>query len=369
MADVVLSRCEEYDVDCIECLLYDALDRLGGVAALQPGARVLVKPNLLMRRDPQRHTTTHPAVVEALVRVLAYRGCDVTIADSPGGPFTEGILRGLYTVTGMREVAARTGARLNESTDSVQVEVPSANLSHMLTVLRCAAEADLIISVGKIKTHGLTAYTGAVKNLFGLIPGTLKVDYHARFPDIRDFCLGLMDVVAWAKPCLSVLDGVWGMEGKGPSGGSPRKIGALVVSENPHAADVVGAGLIGLAPEEVPTLRAAREIGVLPEVRVLKEELAALRVPDFRKAPAECQTGILANPLFARIVRSHPYVHPRACVGCGACQNACPAKAIALKNGVPRFNYEKCIRCYCCQELCPQTAVDVWQPFFMKWLK
>jgi uncharacterized protein (DUF362 family)/Pyruvate/2-oxoacid:ferredoxin oxidoreductase delta subunit len=369
MADVVLSRCEQYDVDKIECLLYDALDRLGGVPALRPGARVLVKPNLLMKRGPEKHTTTHPAVVEALVRVLQQRGCAVIIADSPGGPISESILRGLYAATGMKGVAERTGAALCESTKSVQVEVSSPCLSHMLTVLKCAAESDLIVTVGKIKTHGLTKYTGAVKNLFGLIPGTLKVDYHARFPKIEDFCLGLMDVVSWANPCLSVLDGVWGMEGKGPSGGSPRKIGALVVSENPHAADVVGAGLIGFAPEEVPTLKAARERGLLPEVRVLKENLDALRVPDFRRAPAECERGILANPVFARAVRSRPIVKRDRCVGCGVCQRSCPAKAIALRGGVPAFDYKQCIRCYCCQELCPQTAVDVWQPFFMKWLR
>ena len=81
--------------------------RLPEISQLHPGANVLVKPNLLMKRDPDRHTTTHPAVVEAVVRVLQARGCEVTLADSPGGPFTEGMLPGLYALTGMKEVAER----------------------------------------------------------------------------------------------------------------------------------------------------------------------------------------------------------------------------------------------------------------------
>lgn len=369
MATVILKRCHEYDAARLQALLGEAMESLD-LSALRPGANVLLKPNLLMRREPDRHTTTHPAVVEALARPLAERGCRVTIADSPGGPFTAGLLRGLYESTGMQAAARRAGAELNFSTKSADVEVPNPCRTHMLTVLRCAAEADAIVSVGKIKTHGLTAYTGAVKNLFGLVPGMLKIDYHARFPDIDDFCGALLDIAGWAKPCLSVLDGIVGMEGKGPSGGTPRRIGALVVSDDPHAADVVGAALIGLNVEEVPTLRLAREKGLLPVPLVLGESVEDLAVPDFRRAPVEItRRGILTDKRFARLVRSHPCVHREKCVSCGICQRSCPAQAIELRGGVPHFDYKRCIRCYCCQELCPQTAVDVFQPFFMKWLR
>ena len=126
MTKVILRRCENYDADEIQSLLRDAIGELGGVPALHPGAKVLVKPNLLMRRDPERHTTTHPAVVEAVVRQLQDMGCTVTLADSPGGPFTEGLLRGLYALTGMEDVAKRTGASLNYSTESAEVELPDA---------------------------------------------------------------------------------------------------------------------------------------------------------------------------------------------------------------------------------------------------
>ena len=224
------------------------------------------------------------------MRVLQARGCEVTLADSPGGPFTEGMLPGLYAVTGMKEVAERTGAKLNTSIEGAEVEVPAPVKSHMLPVMRCVAEADCIVSVGKIKTHGLTAYTGAVKNLFGLVPGMLKIDYHARYPNIDDFSDGVLDIVKWAKPCLSVLDG------KGPSGGSPRAIGALVVSDNPHAADVVGAALIGLEPEQVSTLRAAARHDLLPVPQVLGESVDSLAVPDFVKAAVEGKVRILINP-------------------------------------------------------------------------
>ena len=243
-----------------------------------------------------RRSNLPTAVVEAVAKLVAEAGGQAVIADSPGGPFTAGLLRGLYESTGMQAAARRAGAELNFSTESADVEVPNPCRTHMLTVLRCAAEADAIVSVGKIKTHGLTAYTGAVKNLFGLVPGMLKIDYHARFPDIDDFCGALLDIAGWAKPCLSVLDGIVGMEGKGPSGGTPRRIGALVVSDDPHAADVVGAALIGLAVEEVPTLRLAREKGLLPVPLVLGESVEDLAVPDFHRAPVEItRRGILTD--------------------------------------------------------------------------
>lgn len=369
MSKVILRRCEEYRLDEIQRMVSEAISALGGLPALKSGAKVLVKPNLLLKRDPERHTTAHPVVVEAVVRALQEKGCEVSIADSPGGLFTEGILRGLYAVTGMEGVARRTGAKLVLSTETADVELPNGYKTHMLTVIRCAAEADCIVSVGKIKTHGLTAYTGAVKNLFGLVPGTLKVDWHARYPDIPDFSEAILDIERWAKPVLSVLDGVWGMEGKGPSGGTPRKLNAIVISDDAHACDIVASSLIGFEPEEVSTLKAAQAHGLLSVPLVEGESVESL-AQRFERAPAEASVkGILTNPVFAKLIRSKPVLHKKDCVGCGVCMRACPGKAIELVDKKPKFDYAKCIRCYCCQELCPQTAIDIWQPFFMKWIR
>lgn len=345
MATVILKRCHEYDAARLQALLGEAMESLD-LPALRPGANVLLKPNLLMRREPDRAHHDAPRRGGGAGAPAGRARLPRHHRRQPGGPFTAGLLRGLYESTGMQAAACRAGAELNFSTESADVEVPNPCRTHMLTVLRCAAEADAIVSVGKIKTHGLTAYTGAVKNLFGLVPGMLKIDYHARFPDIDDFCGALLDIAGWAKPCLSVLDGIVGMEGKGPSGGTPRRIGALVVSDDPHAADVVGAALIGLAVEEVPTLRLAREKGLLPVPLVLGESVEDLAVPDFRRAPVEItRRGILTDKRFARLVRSHPCVHREKCVSCGICQRSCPAQAIELRGGVPHFDYKRCIRC------------------------
>ena len=172
MASVVLSRCEKYDAKRIETLLENALKQLPEIPQLHPGANVLVKPNLLMKRDPDRHTTTHPAVVEAVVRVLQARGCEVTLADSPGGPFTEGMLPGLYALTGMKEVAERTGAKLNFSIEGAEVEVPDPIRSHMLTVMRCAAEAEGV-QLSLLSDYDLTGarhQTGTLVLGYGSLP-------------------------------------------------------------------------------------------------------------------------------------------------------------------------------------------------------
>lgn len=366
---VALMRCADYQQQDVDAAFFSAMALLPETGALRPGAHILVKPNLLMRRTPDRATTTHPAVVEAVVRYLIGKGMRVTIADSPGGLYTEGVLRGLYELTGMAEVAARTGAQLNMDTRAVEVAVPGARRSHKISVMAIATQVDAIVSIGKIKTHGMTVYTGAVKNLFGLVPGLTKVDYHARFPEMDDFCTALLDIASWARPVLSVLDGIVGMEGKGPSGGNPRAIGALVVGTDAHAVDCAGASLIGMEEEDVPTLRLARAYGLMPAMRVLGESAEGLRVAGFVRAPAEkAGKKLLSSKTFGRFVRSKPVVMQEKCVSCGVCVQCCPQKTIALKNGRIVFSYDACIRCYCCQELCPKNAIDVWQPFYMKML-
>ena len=318
-----------------------------------------------MRRHPDTASTTHPNMLEALIKLLIGRGAHVVVGDSPGGPFTEYLLRSVYDGSNITRLE-KLGATLNYDTGVETVACNGKTISR-IEIARFVREADAVITFAKLKTHMFMGYSGAVKNLFGVVPGTVKVDYHQRFTEKSDFAGMIVDVAESVAPRLSLIDAVVGMEGPGPTGGSPRPIGALIVSTDAHAADLIGSSLIGLKPCDVPTLAEAIARGLCPpsvgDIEVLGDSVASLAVPDFKiiqpDIPLAINIRMLNTKLVRRIFQTRPVVDKAVCVGCGECKRACPPKAIALIDKKPVFDRAKCIRCFCCQELCPKTAISV----------
>ena len=369
---VALRRCMTYDKPAVQEAVDDLFALCGGMESIvKPGQRVLVKLNLLMKRTPDRATTTHPAVAQAIVRAIQNAGATVILADSPGGPFTRGMLAGVYEACGVRAVAEETGCVLNDNFSTTTRFFEEGYAARHLDLLGVLDHVDAVITVGKLKTHGLTTMTGCVKNLYGLVPGTTKVEYHARYQDVTLFSNMLLDICACVKPCFAILDAVEGMEGEGPSGGRPRTIGALIGSRNAYAADVVGAALIGLAPEQVTTLEAAMKRDLLPEYEIAGDDIGSMTLTDF-DIPMKHKRASwvrLVNKL-PQALRPRPVFTHKRCDGCGTCVRACPAEAIAMDDRRrPQVDIGKCIRCYCCQELCPKTDVEVRRNPVFAWLK
>ena len=369
---VALRRCPQYDEQAVQEAVDELFALCGGVESIvKPGQRVLVKLNLLMKRAPERATTTHPAVARAVVRAIQNAGATAILADSPGGPFTRGMLAGVYETCGIRAVAEETGCMLNDDFSTTTRFFEEGQAARHLDLLGVLDHVDAVITVGKLKTHGLTTMTGCVKNLYGLVPGTTKVEYHARYQDVALFSNMLLDICACVKPCFAILDAVEGMEGEGPSGGRPRTIGALIGSRNAHAADAVGSRLIGLRPEQVTTLEAAVKRSLLPDYELVGDDIAPMILTDF-DIPMKHERASwvrLVNRL-PQALRPRPVFTHRLCDGCGTCVRACPAKAIAMdEKHRPQVDVRKCIRCYCCQELCPKTDVEVRRIPLFAWLK
>ncbi|MDR3585329.1 MAG: DUF362 domain-containing protein [Desulfosporosinus sp.] len=373
-AKVVLKYCPDYTAD-VELRLREGLAELGGMTEfVKPGQRVLLKVNLLMKKRPEEAVTTHPSVVEAVVHLVQEAGGVPIIGDSPGGPYTVSALQAIYTRSGLREVAERTGAILNEDVGQTIVQYPEGKLAKSLTVTNCVLEADVVIPLSKLKTHGMMTFTGAVKILFGVIPGLLKAEYHLKMFKITDFADLLVDIATWVQPALSIMDGVVGMEGDGPSAGKPRDIGALILSTDPFALDVVAADLIGLKPEKVPTLMAARARGLtsrLNEIQIKGDSRSLWRIQNFIIPKAISTNFFDMIPLPRNVkrfvlnrVRPRPIFVHETCVGCSDCVNNCPPKALTMnENQRPIVDLEACIRCFCCQELCPHQAVKLFKPW------
>ena len=353
---VYLAACPDYGQ--AEAKLREAVAALGGMERfVRPGERILLKANLLRAAPPESAICTHPAVAAAAAKLVAEAGGTAVITDSPGGALhKEAVLRGLYEKTGMAQAAAASGAEL------------------------CYDVFDL----PKLKTHVLMSMTGAVKNLFGVLPGLSKVGYHATHPSQEQFADVLLDLAEYVRPRLSIMDGVLAMEGDGPgASGTPRHAGVLLVSDSPLALDAAAAALIGLPLASNPVLLAAQRRGLRPsyieEVELLGEPLEALRMDDYR-FPSRIKgnlmefLGPLAGPagkLCKRVLSQTPKIRTDACVGCGICKSACPGKAISMDGpgGKARIDPRACIHCYCCHELCPQKAVALRQNWLGRYLK
>ncbi len=372
--DVAIVPCQSYDHAACLSALREVLSPFGGLNWVEPGMKIAVKANLVSMIKPEAAATTHPALLCALTELLRERGAEVIVGDSPGGLYTAAYVGAVYRGTGVTAVE-KYGARLNQDFSQAMGEMPDAVVMKTFQYTAWLDRCDAIIDFCKLKSHGMMAMSAAVKNLFGTIPGTMKPEYHFRFPNARDFAHMIVDLAEYWKPRLSIVDAVVGMEGNGPTAGAPKPIGCLLAGENPHKVDLACAGVLGIERSEIPTLEAALERGLIPEsVQQLEiaGDLSAFRVPDFQKI--ETKNGILfqddfhgplgrlLSPFLRRFIASRPQVHKSECIGCRKCAEICPAKAIEMRSSRPRIDRGACIRCFCCQEFCPRGAMKVTRP-------
>ena len=295
-------------------------------------------------------------------------GGNVTIAESPGGPYNTAALKGVYSVCGVDKAIEGTNAKLNFDTSFTEVHFPEGKTVKKIPIINPILNADVIISLPKLKTHAMTSYTGAVKNLFGTIPGTYKAELHFRLNERKSFCSMLVDLHECVKPTLSIMDAVWGMEGNGPSGGKPRFIGTLIGGINPYAVDMVCASMISLKPSDIFMLASAMERGLCPktveEIEILGLPLSDTVISDFLPPQSKSSDFIqylpsFLRPLAAKIATPVPKIRTGKCIGCGKCAESCPQHTIEIKHKKAYIIYDNCIRCYCCHEMCPEHIIDI----------
>ncbi len=376
-ADVSVVPCNSYDRHEIRLALQMLLEPLGGLSWVKPGMRIVIKANLVSMMKPDAAATTHPALLCELVDELRQKGAETVIGDSPGGLYNAAMLNRVYSVTGMKQAEA-VGAILNNDFSVSEAHFKDATVAHDFAYTSYLDRADAIIIFCKLKSHGMMGMSAAVKNMFGVVPGTFKPEYHFRFPNHLDFASMLIDLNRYfeRKTRLCIVDAVMGMEGNGPTQGTPRHIGALLASESPYALDLVCASLIGLESADVPTLEVAAKAKLAPphvsDLHIFGD-YKSLCVSDFENIHVRRSLQFEGKGQFVAMfvrsaLRSEPRVKKDLCIGCKKCAEICPAHVITMKNNRPEIDRKKCITCFCCQEFCPVGAMKVHRPLLARLL-
>ncbi len=370
MPQVSITACKDYSSENCAKALEAVLQPLGGLSWVKPGMKIAIKANLVSPMKPEKAATTHPQLLAELTKKLVAKGASVVIGDSPGGVYNAAYLNRVYAATGMH-LAQMAGATLNHDFSQLEADFPEAHVAKHFTYTAYLAQADAIISFSKLKSHGMMCLSAATKNLFGAIPGTMKPEYHFRYPDPMDFAGMLLDLNAYFKPVLYLVDAVVAMEGNGPTAGTPRPMGAILAGKDCHALDVVCCRLIDLDPMDVPTLQAAVQYGLVDTQKIeIAGDISPFVVPDFQRiegkrglqfeAALPGKLGKAFSKFAGAALRTRPKLNKAECVGCGLCESICPAKAITIsKDKKAGIDTQKCIRCFCCQEFCPKGAMKV----------
>ena len=367
-AQISLIKCNSYEPGLVSVSVRRAIDLLGGIEKfVKPGSKVLVKPNLLMAKEPEFAITTHPEVVRSVIKILKEIKCKVVVGDGPSvwGRIIENV-EDVYAKTGIKKVCFEEQVEL--------VEFDKRRMREKFPLTAELDQCDCFINLAKFKTHEFTLLTGAVKNLFGLVSGTFKTELHKNYFTPEDFAKVVVDIYAEAKPALTIIDGILAMEGDGPAtSGKPRKADVLLAGTDCVALDSVLALIMGIQPRDVFTTKIAGQRGLgeadINAISILGERLKDVTGRPFILPQVSPLRKKIPKPVIAlakKLIKYYPCVERDNCIRCAACIKACPNEAISMAKKGIIFDYSKCIACFCCQEVCPNAAIKVKKSLFAK---
>lgn len=374
MTKVALIKCRDYDNDLLIQSIKDGLVRIGFDFTQFKNARVGLKPNLLMAARPEKAVTTHPFFFKAVAKIVSEYGGTPVLTECNGFGSFKAVLKS----TGYSEVVKELGMEVGKMDEVSSLHYPQAKLMKRIEISKAFFDVDIIINLPKFKTHGFTYISGAVKNLFGTIPGLRKARMHMRFPEPVNFSQWLLDLNgallnSFDKPkkIIHIMDAIIGQEGEGPGpSGSPKKIGAIIVGSDPVAVDYTAADVTGIDYNKCPTivLGFKRDFAISSpeEITIIGQSIEELKVKDFQPTKSSVSShvlrGWLVGPTVKNLFVEKPWPGEERCTLCYKCMSVCPAGAIseARKNQkIPLYDYKKCIRCYCCIEFCPEAAISL----------
>lgn len=371
MFPVSLKRCLDYDKDVLKESFLSAFADIGFDPETFRFNRVALKPNILMPVKPEKCVITHPVFFRAAAELVKdYNGYPVLI-ESPNFFALETTLKKV----GYQSIVDELRIEVADIYLTEVLHYEKGNVYKHIEISKAFFDVDMILNLPKLKTHAFTHMTAAVKNLFGTIPGMRKSKMHMRLPSQMEFSEFLLDLYGGLqfgfetqKPMVVLMDAVMGLEGEGPGpSGSPRHIGAVIVSEDAISADYAAALITGLDINKIFTITQgfSRDFGPNSpqDIQFLGEPAQDMMVEDFKPSKNTMYGGVfwpLTSKTLKNLFVEKPVPRKDKCVLCYQCMKTCPASAIekaGKKGKTPVFDYNKCIRCFCCMEICPEAAI------------
>ena len=382
MEKVSLLSCSSYDDPDLKDKILKSLVNIDFDPQLFKGMRVGLKPNLLIPSDPSRAIITHPIFFQNVVQIIQeHEGIPVLVEN----PAVHG-LNTLLKKTPYGEIVQALNIEVPDMTPTQLVPFDDALQYKRIEISKAFFDVDMIINLPKLKTHGLTVMTGALKNLFGTIPGLKKSRMHLKAPSRDDFSNFMMDLYGALlngfdppKPLLHIMDGIVGMEGEGPGlSGTPVPIGVIISSRDPLAVDWTSAQVVNIPCNDIPTLNVGFQrsycISSPEEIHLVGDDLTKVQLSSFKVSKNSIFSNAVRWPftssVFKQLLVEKPAPQIDKCTLCYQCMRICPAEAIKpaeKREKIPRYDYNQCIRCFCCMEICPEAAIKT-QKGWLQWL-
>ncbi len=382
-AKVAIVRCADYGYANVDKAIRQCLELVPPNQLLK-NKKILLKPNLLSStKGPDSPINTHPAIVEALAKVLIDEyGCIVYVGDSSGG-MSYGQTKRSFEISGLLDVAKRIGIKLInfENTGVIRLSNQSNVIKKEFSVSKIVNEVDFIIDLPKLKTHSLVGFTGAMKNMMGIVPGSGKRDMHISAPRKFEMENCIVDLYGLVKPHFVIMDAVISMEGDGPSAGNPRDTKFLLAGEDGVAVDVVALEIAGYQSKDMFFIKSAKErnfgTGNMDDIEIVGEKIEDIKIKDFKKPVGKVTDYILnfipsglMRKMFEGMTSGMPFIIQGLCRRCNVCYDNCPVKTIVqLPDGRLEIDRKHCIECYCCHEFCPHNAIKIKIPLSVQFVK
>lgn len=361
--EVSVVGCDNYNQKEVDNAIRKSLKQIG--FKINPKSRILIKPNLVSPNTPEQHSITHYTFVDSLCRYFLEKDCEITIGESSAF-YIKGYTKSAYHTSKIYDIAQKYSIPLIAFEDEKIISIPKKNLKFLKSFYlpKIINDFDLIVDVPKIKTHALMRFTGAVKNLYGIVPGGYKQILHLETKNINDMAEIFLDLYENLKPkILSVADAVIGLDGGPSATGKPRKIGYVFASINPIALDIVACQAIGYSPKDIPTITMAEKRNLI-NLNDIKQ------IGKFNKIKFEkLQKGPILDIKKKSLFVTKTYAIPKAnykCIHCGKCVLNCPVNAISIQGKKWVLDKEKCISCYSCVPVCPVRAINLKDKFINK---
>lgn len=367
MSDVSLLRCESYESITLDDKVTKLINMLGGIEKfVKKDAKVFIKLNCLGPFSKEMGITTHPNIVESVIKLVRLQTTDITIGDNPA---TKDIT---YTLkkNGVYPLVSKYDLKVINGLDTTIISNSQSTLYSTFEVSREMIECDTLINIAKLKTHTLTYMTGCQKNFFGLIYGLNKAGWHVKANNPDSFSKAFNDLYGALldsfnnKTILNILDGILGLEGEGPStGGKAKNAYCILASKDALAIDYLAAKIVKLDTNNLILNKEGQKRGYtdINKINILGDDISMFNDVSFETPKSTVGSfglKLIKKPLFRNILLEHPLIDHTKCIKCGECAKICPPHTMVLKpKNFPTLSSKKCIRCWCCAEVCPQNAI------------